>query len=180
MFEVDRITEDGKKAIVGLLNEAMGTEYSHIVNYPRFIDHLINFDKMPEGSIPPSLEHLGKDSVRHLGETIKLIEELGGKPQWEIVIVARLPDPRYEISKQMKKEELSLSLWRQAKSVAEQSQVKGLGGILWSIRALRGLLDEAVGRNDVIRILGEMAKDEEHHIMLLQDAISALNIQTRE
>ena len=180
MFEVDRITEDGKKAIVGLLNESVKTEYSHIVNYPRFIDHLINIDRIPSESIPPSLEHLGKDSVRHFGLTFQLIKQLGDEPQWEIVVVARMPDPRYEISKQMEKEKLSLSLWQQAKSVAEQSQVKGLGGILWSIRTLRGLLDEAVGRNDVIRILGEMAKDEEHHIMLLQDAISALNIQTRE
>ena len=180
MFEVDRITEDGKKAIVGLLNESVKTEYSHIVNYPRFIDHLVNIERIPSESIPPSLAHLGKDSVRHLGETIKLIEKLGGKPQWEIVVVARMPDPRYDLSKQMEKEKLSLSLWQQAKSVAEQSQVKGLGGILWNTRTLRGLLDEVVGRNEVIRILGELANDEEHHIVLLQDALSALNIQTQK
>jgi len=39
---VDRINEDGKKAIVRLLNKSIEVEYAFIFNYPRLIDQLVN------------------------------------------------------------------------------------------------------------------------------------------
>ena len=42
MFAVDRINEDGKKAIVRLLNKSIEVECAFIFNYPRLIDQLVN------------------------------------------------------------------------------------------------------------------------------------------
>ena len=46
MFAIDRITEDGKKTIVSLLNKAIEIEYAFIFNYPRLIDQSVNIEPL--------------------------------------------------------------------------------------------------------------------------------------
>ena len=45
MSEIDRITEEGKKALVDLLNKSIEVEYGMILNYPRILDQIKNIDK---------------------------------------------------------------------------------------------------------------------------------------
>ncbi len=66
MSDIDRITNDGKRAIVSILNSGLAVEYIHIVNYPRFIDQMVNINEVPDND--PSvvvLKKLGEASVRH-------------------------------------------------------------------------------------------------------------------
>ena len=48
MFAVDRINEDGKKAIVSLLNKSIEVKYAFIFNYPRLIDQLVNIEPITQ------------------------------------------------------------------------------------------------------------------------------------
>jgi hypothetical protein len=45
-MEIEVIKDDAKAAIIKLLNEAIQTEYSFIMNYPRIIDHLVKIDNI--------------------------------------------------------------------------------------------------------------------------------------
>jgi hypothetical protein len=79
--EIDRITEDGKKAIAGILQKGLAVEYTHLVNYPRIIDQMLNINHIPEDDpCVTTLERLGKDSIRHANVVMHLTTQLGGEP----------------------------------------------------------------------------------------------------
>ncbi len=48
MAEIVTITDQAKKAISELCNESVVTEYDMILNYPRIIDHIVNFEKIKD------------------------------------------------------------------------------------------------------------------------------------
>ena len=43
-MEIVSITDEAKEAIVELCNKSVTLEYDMIVNYPRIIDHIRNFE----------------------------------------------------------------------------------------------------------------------------------------
>jgi len=92
MSKVDRITENGKRAIVNLLNQSLQVEYDMILNYPRMLDQLVSIDRVPNQKFIWDLERLGKESFKHAGITGQLIAQLGGEPQWDIKVVERMID----------------------------------------------------------------------------------------
>ena len=118
MPEIDRITTEAKKTIVGLLNKSIQAEYGMILNYPRIIDQIKNIDKSQSEEFTTNFEHLGKDSFRHATIVSKTIEELGGKPEFEMVVVDRMIDIYSMLVEQSAKEKLAMSIYKEAKMIA--------------------------------------------------------------
>jgi len=174
MSAVDRITEDGKKAIVSLLNKSIELEYAFIFNYPRLIDQLVNIEPITQESVAKKLELLGKESVQHAGWIMRLIENLGGEPQLPFEVIERMPDIPSLLLKQLDKEKLVRSLFQQAKLVVEQNQAKG---ILAKIKTMGAPpQDMAKEKSSTIRILERLEIDEGRRIGLVQNIISELNL----
>ncbi len=111
MFAVDGITEDGKKAIVSLLNKSIEVEYAFIFNYPRLIDQLVNIEPITQENVAKKLELLGKESVQHAHWIMRLIENLGGEPQLPVEVIERMTDIPSLLLKQLDKEKLAQSLF---------------------------------------------------------------------
>ncbi len=173
MFAVDRITEDGKKAIVSLLNKSVEVEYAFIFNYPRLIDQLVNIEPITQESVAKKLELLGKESVQHAGWIMRLIENLGGEPQLPFEVIERMTDIPSLLLKQLDKEKLVRSLFQQAKLVVEQNQAKGTLAKIKTMGAPSQ--DMAKESSSTIRILERLEIDEGRHIGLVQNIISELN-----
>lgn len=177
MAEVDRITESGKRAIVSLLNQSVQVEYGLILNYPRILDQLINIDRVTDEQFTRDLERLGKESFRHSGMIGKLIVQLGGEPQWEIEVIDRMIDIGGMLVHQLEKEKLALSIYQQAKLVAQQNQAKAkgfLGGLItWGGEESRAL----ISRSAVINILNRLTMDEMGHIKLVERMILESKIE---
>jgi len=174
MPEVDRITESGKKAIAHLLNQSVQVEYGLILNYPRILDQLTNIDRVSDEQFTRDLERLGKESFRHSGMVGKLIVQLGGEPQWEIEVIDRMIDVGNMLALQLEKEKSALSIYQQAKLVAQQNQARAkgfLGGLItWGGKESR----EFVSRSTVINILNRLTSDETGHIKLVERMILEL------
>ena len=178
MPEVDRITEDGKKAIIRLLGESIKIEYAFIFNYPRLIDQLVNIEQIPQERVAEKLELLGKESVQHAGWIMRLIEDLGGEPQLPFEVLDRMTDIPSLLLKQLDKEKSVQSLFQQAKLVAEQNQVKGIWAKIKTMDiGAPGMVKE---RSRTIRLLERLEIDEGRHIVLVQNIVSGLNIQTEK
>ena len=178
MFALDRITEDGKKAIVSLLNKSLEIEYAFIFNYPRLIHQLVNIERIPQESVVKKLEFLGKESVQHASWIMRLIEDLGGESQLPFEVLSGMIDIPSLLLKQLDKEKLAQSLFQQAKRVAEQSQAKG---ILVKMKMMGvGSRDMFKERSRTIRLLERLEIDEGRHIKLVQNMISELNLPVQQ
>jgi len=178
MSAVDKITEDGKKAIVSLLNKSLEIEYSFIFNYPRLIDQLVNIEPNTLEGVAKKLELLGKESVQHAGWIMRLIENLGGEPQLPFEVLDRMTDTHSLLLKQLDKEKLIQSLFQQTKRVVEQNQVKGVMAKMKTKGAVSpGSVAE---KSSTIRILERLEIDEGRHIGLVQNIISELNLPMQQ
>ena len=178
MFAVDRITEDGKKAIVSLLNKSLEIEYAFIFNYPQLIHQLVNIERIPQKGVVKKLEFLGKVSVQHAGWIMQLIKGLGGEPQLPVGVIGRMTNIPSLLLEQLDKEKLVQSLFQQAKLVAEQNQAKG---ILAKMKTMEvGARDMVKERSRTIRILERLEIDEGRHIKLVQSIFSELNLPMQQ
>ena len=174
MAEVDRITESGKKAIANLLNQSLSVEYGLILNYPRILDQLTNIDRVPDEQFTRDFERLGKESYKHSGLVIQLIVQLGGEPQWGVEVIDRMIDVGNMLALQLEKEKSALSIYQQAKLIAQQNQAKGKGVLgrlmTWGGEESR----EFVSRSTVINILNRLTNDEMGHMKLAERLILEL------
>ena len=176
MNDVDRITDDGKRAIVSILNKGLATEYSHIVNYPRFIDQMLNINKVPDDDpCVVVLKRLGEESVRHANIVMQLITRLHGEPHLVVESVERMSNVFEMCQKQMEKERENLLLFQQAEAVAQKNQMNTLRGILSkNIDVIRDRPSDTVKRSQVIQLLARLGNDESRHMKLLDTVISDL------
>jgi bacterioferritin (cytochrome b1) len=177
-MKIETIKESGKKAIVEILNKALQVEYTKIVNYPRLIDRIVTVDHIHDEQLNKDLEQVGKDSTRHLGWVGELILKFGGKPIWQIEVIDRLVDAKEMLAHQLEKEKEALSLYQEAKRVAEKNkvkvQVRDFFGRL--IRMEDELPYDVVNIDDVFSTLDRIIIDETHHIRLIHDSIATLNM----
>ena len=175
MPKVDRVTEGGKKAIVDLLNKSIQVEYGMILNYPRVLDQIINIDTTQSEEFINNVERLGKDSFRHATIVSKLIEELGGEPEFEVVVIDRMIDIHSMLVEQLAKEKLAMSIYKEAKMIAQNSQAeaKGLFGRQFSIREVPRIY---TSRSKLIEILAGLEADEASHIKRVENALIQMNI----
>lgn len=179
MPEVDRITEEGKKAIINLLNKAMQVEYDMILNYPRIMDQIKNIDKSQSEEFINNCERLGKDSFRHATIAIKLIEELGGKPEFDTLVIDRMIDIKKALIDQLEKEKLVMAVYQNAKRAAQANQVK-TRGFFGKLLSGREESRNEVSRDKVIKILTDLQNDEWGHIKRIENALLHMNIKPEE
>ena len=177
-MEVETIKDNGKRAIVELLNRSLQIEYAFILNYPRLIDKLTTVDHINDEQLNKDLEHLGTESYHHHGWIGQLITQLGGKPDWTINVIDRLVDVDRMLVQQLEKEELALSLFQEARRIAERNkvkvQVRDFIGRL--IRMEDELPIDVVNVDDVFSTLDRIIIDEQHHIKLVHNSSATLNM----
>ena len=179
MPEMDRITEEGKKAIIDLLNKSLRVEYGMVMNYPRIIDQIVNIDKTQSEEFINNCERLGKDSFRHATVVAKLIEELGGQPQFEIVPIDRMIDIQRALVEQLGKEKAVMSIYQDAKRIAQTNQAK-TKGLFSRLLSLREESQSDVSRSKVMDILTGLQNEEWGHIKRVENALTQMNIQAEK
>jgi len=177
MAEADRITEDSKKLIVGLLNEAMQVEYGVILNYPRILDRIVHMDQVQSQDFADSVERLGRDSFRHATVVAKLIEDLGGEPAWDMVVIDRMIDVESMLVEQLGKEKLMTSVYKEARQIAQKSPAKAKG-FFDRLKNIGQEPREEVSRSKVIEILTGLESDEQSHIKRVENALIQMNIKS--
>ena len=89
-MEIVTITDEAKKAITRLCNEAVVFEYDMILNYPRIIDHIVNFEKIEDEQLIKDLNRLGLDSIGHFSKVKGMVENLGSDMAWLTSTLPRL------------------------------------------------------------------------------------------
>ena len=95
-----------------------------ILNYPRLIDKLTIVDGINDEQLFQDLKHVGKDSSRHLGSVGKLIEQLDGETLRRVEVIDRLIDAEKMLVQQLEKGKLALSMYQEARRIAERNKVK--------------------------------------------------------
>lgn len=176
MAGIDRITEEGKRAIVDLLNKGIHAEYGMVLNYPRILDQIANIDKSQTEDFINNAERFGKDSFRHATIVAKLIEELGGEPEFEMLTIDRMIDVNKALVEQLGKEKLAESLYKQARLIAQNNQAKEKG----VFAKLRGMWEEPkkdVSRSEVIERLKRLELDEMGHTKRVETMLLQTNIE---
>jgi bacterioferritin (cytochrome b1) len=177
MPEIDRITAEGKNAIIAILNKSLQVEYGMIMNYPRLMDQIININESKSQDFILNVEHLGKDSFRHATEVAKMIENLGGEPQWEMVVIDRMIDIESMLVEQLGKEKLAMSFYKEARLIAQNNQEKAKG-YFNRLRGVGGETREGISRSEVIRILTNLESDEWSHFKRIENALISMDIKT--
>ena len=176
MAKIDRITEEGKKAIVDLLNRGIHVEYAMVMNYPRIIDQVKNIDESQSEEFINGAERFGKDSFHHSTIVAKLIEELGGEPEFNMLPIDRMVDVHSLLVEQMGHERLAESLYKEARLIAQNCQAKEKG----LFDRLRGIFEEPekdASRSEVIEKLKRLELDEMGHAKRVETMILQANIK---
>ncbi len=176
MAKIDRITEEGKETIVDLLNKGIHAEYGMVMNYPRILDQIVNIDESQSEEFINNAERFGKDSFRHSTIVAKLIEELGGEPEFEILTIDRLVDIHSLLIAQLGYEKLAESLYKEARLIAQNNQAKkkGLFGKLMSIGEEP---KKDVSRSEIIEKLKRLELDEMGHAKRVETMLLQVNIK---
>ncbi len=176
-METETIKEDAKRALVALINKSLQIEYEFIMNYPRMIDKLVNYDEIHDEQLTRDIQKFSKDSLRHFGELTALVEKLGGQPMWNMEMIARLDDVEELLTRQLGKEREVLSIFEQAKRIVEQNSVKVKAGGLFR-RLIIGLKDEPPERiiyvPEIMSIVEREIMEEKGHVRLVEDSIATI------
>jgi len=75
-----------------------------ILNYPRAIDHIVNYEKIRDEQLINDLNKLGKDSVGHFNKISNLISKLGYEATWKTGVCSRIVDVMECLTEQVEKE----------------------------------------------------------------------------
>ena len=174
-MEIEAISEDGKKALVALLNKAIQVEYGVILNYPRITDYLVNYEKVNDEMLLSDLERLGKDSVRHLGWIVDIIKNFGGKATWQVNPVERLFDASKVGNQQLEKEQMAVEMYKEAIRLARGNMVK-VKVEDFSRKLIRtnkhGLQEEVIEASELIDRLERIEVDEINHVKIVHDMLA--------
>jgi len=178
MPDIDRITEEDKKTIIDILKKAMQVEYDMIVNHLRIIDQIIDKGSAESLKFLDTLKRLGTDSLRHTTRVASLIERMGGEPDFEAIVVDEMPDIKNMLVKQLEKEKLAMSAYKDAKLIAQKSQAKAkgfFGRLLSRGEEIQG--DVNLKKSKVIFVLEGLQDEEWGHMKRVELALIQMNIQ---
>ena len=180
-MEVETLTDDGKIILIGLLDKALIIEYDFILNYPRMINKLVNYDKINDEMLINNLERLGSESMKHFNYGIALIEKLGGEPKWQIETIERLEEVEDLLIKQLEKEKEAISIYRTAilavRKNKQNTKVKEFFNML--IHANDNLPIQITISELIERLNIELA-EENNHVKLVEDSIAILQIYSKK
>lgn len=176
-MEIVTLKEDAKIALAALMNKSLQVEYTFIMNYPRMIDKLVNYDGINDEKLINDIQRFSKDSLRHFGTLTSLVERLGGKPMWNMEIVARLEDVAELLTQQLEKEKEVLSLFEEMKRFILANKViikppKFFGRFI----TLRGTWppENVVDVNEIMSIVEYQIMEERGHIKLVEDSVATI------
>lgn len=170
-MEIISITDEAKKAIIELCNRAVTLEYDMIVNYPRIIDHIRNFEKIEDKQILADIESLGRESLGHFNKADRIVTNLGGELEWEADMLPRLVGVEDMLGIQLEKEREAFNTYTQAKQIAlhNKKRVK-VGGFFNSL--LGKDISSIVQLDYIVNELDRLIADEERHARLAEDIIA--------
>jgi len=172
-MEIVTITDEAKRAIAEVCNESVVVEYDMILNYPRIIDHIINFEKIKDEQLVKEIDRLGKDSLRHFGITERMIRNLGAEMVWFPGTLPRLVGVIDTLEKQLEKEKTARDLYTEAKKIAMANKITvKLGGVFNIFRTKDILEKDIVPFEQIINDLDRLVSDEERHIRVAEDSIA--------
>ena len=162
MAKIDQITEEAKKTIIDLLNKSIGVEYTMVMNYPRILDYISHIGKPQSKEFMKHAERLGKESFRHATIVAKLITDLGGEPVFDILTIDGMMDVHSMLVKQLDKERIAESIYKEARLIAvnNQAEEKGLFNKLMSIGEEP---PKFTSRSEIIKRLTALAAEEMGH-----------------
>jgi bacterioferritin (cytochrome b1) len=179
--EVETLTDDGKTILIGLINNALIIEYDFILNYPRMIDKLVNYDKINDEMLINNLERLGSESMKHFNHGITLIEKLGGEPKWQIGTIERLEEVEDLLMKQSGKEKEAISIYRAAiLAVHKNKQKAKVKGFFNMLIHANDNLPIKITVSELIEHLNIELAEENNHVKLVEDSIAMLQIYSNE
>jgi rubrerythrin len=174
-MEVETLSKECKEALCALLNKAIQVEYGVILNYPRIIDYLANYEKVNDEIFLADLERLGTDSARHLGCVVEIIRKLGGEPVWQMDTIERLFDAHATGVQQLEKEKMAVELYKQAIHLVRKNlvteKVRDFAGKLVKTNR-NGLQEEVCEACEVITQLERIQIDEVRHVETVHDMLA--------
>jgi len=171
--EIVTITDKAKEGIARLCNESVVIEYDMILNYPRIIDHIRNFEKINDEQLLNALEQLGKESLGHFGNIDRMIKDLGGETIWVANTLPRLVGIVDILGEQLAKEKAVRDIYQEAKKIAANNKttVKS-GGFFTRLRVKDMLEKNFVSFENITRDLDRLIWDEERHARIVEDSIA--------
>ncbi|MFC1897814.1 hypothetical protein ACFLX8_04550 [Chloroflexota bacterium] len=173
MVEIITITDFAKKAIAELCNEVVVTEYDMILNYPRIIEHIVNFEKIKDDQLVNDIDKLGKDSLGHYAIMDRMIRGLGVEMVWLTSTLPRLVAVDYVLEQQLEKEKAACGLYTEARKIAmaNKATVK-TGGIFNLFRTKYISEEDVVSFGQTIHDLDRLILDETRHIRVVEDSLA--------
>jgi len=177
-MEITTVTNQAKKEIAELCNKGILVEYDVILNFPRAIDHLVNYEGISDEQLIQNVDTLGSDSVRHHTLLQNLVRQLGYEPTWQISVSPRVPDVEDCLEKQLDKEKLALETYRNAMKIAQKNQKKvKVGGFFHSFNKKDDISEDGIlTADEIINVLSRIIMEEERHIRLVKDSIATLDM----
>ena len=156
----------------------MQVEYDMITNHLRMIDQIIDKDPTESLKFLDTLERLGTDSLRHATKVANLIERIGGEPDFEAIVLDKTLDIKSMLVEQLGKEKSVMSIYQDAKHIAQTNQVK-TQGFFGKLLSFREESRNEMSRNRVIEILTGLQNDEWGHIKRIENAMLELKIENK-
>jgi len=173
-MEIVTIADKAKKAIAELCNESVVVEYDMILNYPRIIDHIVNFEEIKDEQLIKDLERLGKESLGHFGKMDEVIRNLGGDMVWLTYTLPRLVGVEDILKKQLEKEKTVRDLYKEAKKIATSNKITvKVGGFFNRLKGIDISELNITPYEQLINDLDRIILDEERHIRIVEDSIAA-------
>ncbi|MFC1911702.1 ferritin-like domain-containing protein [Chloroflexota bacterium] len=177
-MKIETITEDAQEAIISLLNEALLIEHNCLLNYPRMIDTIVHWNNINDEMLVKELNRLGRDSLKHFNEAIKLIEKLGGETTWQAPPIERLADAKQCLEKQLDKEYKAIELYKEALHISMKNkktvEVREFFDKL--IRMERGLAEDVIEADYVIEFFNRQINEEKNHVKIIKDLLPTLTM----
>jgi len=172
-MEIVTITNEAKKSIAKLCNETVVVEYDMILNYPRIIDHIINFEKIEDEQLIKDLDRLGKDSLGHFTKMDQMIRNLGDDMVWLTSTLPRLVGVLDILDKQLGKEKAARDLYKEAKKIAINNKITvKVGGFFNVLRGKDISAQNITPFEQIINDLDCLILDEERHITVVENSIA--------
>ncbi|MFC2005048.1 hypothetical protein ACFLUY_02365 [Chloroflexota bacterium] len=170
-MEFVTITDQAKRAIASLCKETVVVEYDMILNYPRIIDHIINFEKIEDQQLVKDIDKLGKESLGHFTKMDELIRNLGDDMAWLPSTLPRLVGVVYILDQQLEKEKTVLDIYKEARKIAIANKTTAkVGGFFSRLKGIDISEHNIVLFDKLINDLDRLISDEERHIRVVEDS----------
>ncbi len=182
-MEIITITDQAKRAISEIINESVVAEYSMILNYPRIIDHCINFERITDEQLLKDIDKLGRDSLNHFSVTDRIVGTLGSTIDWEPSTLPRLVGVPEMLEVQLENEKAARDFYKEARKIAAVNRAtRKTGGFFSTFKQYKkNLPDEnLVYYNLLIKDIDRLILDEERHIRIVEDSLATVKSLLRK